>query len=133
MSELPRIPRSASDDYAPEAVAARRRLAEQAAGRALEHVGGSPVPASAARGNVENLIGFAQVPLGIAGPLRVDTSAGMREVYVPMATNEGALVASYARGMRLLGAGGGAKARVTREGLSQHPMLVYAGLEQALA
>ncbi|MBM3987847.1 MAG: hypothetical protein FJ294_07815 [Planctomycetes bacterium] len=133
MSELPRIPRSASDDYAPDAVAQRRALAERTAGRALEHVGGSPVPPAAARGNVENLIGFAQVPLGIAGPLRVDTTAGAREVYVPMATNEGALVASYSRGMRLMGAGGGAKARVTREGLSQHPMLVYAGLEQALA
>ena len=133
MSALPRIPRSTSDDYAPEAVAQRRMLAEGVAGRALEHVGGAPVPVAMARGNVENLIGFAQVPLGIAGPLRVDTSAGPREVYVPMATNEGALVASYSRGMRLLAAGGGAKARVVREGLSQHPMLVYAGLEQALA
>ena len=95
MSALPRIPRSASDDYAPEAVARRRMLAEGVAGRALEHVGGAPVPVAMARGNVENLIGFAQVPLGIAGPLRVDTSAGPREVYVPMATNEGALVASY--------------------------------------
>lgn len=133
MAELPRIPRSQGDDYAPEAVTARRDLAARVAGRALEHVGGLPVPSAAARGNVENLIGFAQVPLGIAGPLRVHTGAGLREVYVPMATNEGALVASYSRGMRLLGAGGGARARVVREGLSQHPMLVYAGLEEALA
>lgn len=133
MSELPRIPRSPSDDYTPEAVGQRRALVERIAGRALEHVGGSPVSPAAARGNVENLIGFVQVPLGIAGPLRVDTSVGPREVYVPMATNEGALVASYSRGMRLLAAGGGARARVVREGLSQHPMLVFAGLEQALA
>ncbi len=132
MSDLPRIPRSASDDYAPEALAARRALLERVAGRALGHVAGAPVDAASARGNIENLVGFAQVPLGIAGPLRVDTTAGLREVYVPMATNEGALVASYSRGMRLLAAGGGARARVVREGLSQHPMLVYDGLREAL-
>ena len=81
--------------------------------------------ASEARGNVENFVGFAQIPVGIAGPLLVDTSAGRREVFVPMATNEGALVASHARGMRLIAAAGGARARVLREGLSQNPILVY--------
>lgn len=133
MSDLPRIPRSPGDDYAPDALAARRALLERAAGRPLGHLAGAPVDAGSARGNVENLVGFAQVPLGIAGPLRVDTTAGLREVYVPMATNEGALVASYSRGMRLVGAGGGARARVVREGLSQHPMLVYDGLRETLA
>lgn len=133
MAGLPRIPRSRDDDFALAAVAERWRLAERAAGRRLEHLGGVPVPLESARGNVENLVGFVQVPLGLAGPLTVDTSAGPREVYVPLATNEGALVASYSRGMRLMAAGGGAKARVVREGLTQHPMLVYEGLEQALA
>lgn len=133
MAGLPRIPRSRDDDLAPAAIAERLRLAERAAGRSLEHLAGHPVPPGSARGNIENLVGFVQVPLGLAGPLAVDTSAGPREVYVPMATNEGALVASYSRGMRLLAAGGGAKARVTREGLTQHPMLVYEGLEPALA
>jgi len=97
----------------------------------LPHLGGSPVPPSEARGKIENLIGFAQVPIGIAGPLEVDTSAGGRVVYVPLATTEGALVASYSRGMRLLAAGGGARSRVTREGLSQHPMLVYRDVAEA--
>lgn len=133
MSDLPRIPRSANDDHAPEALAARRALLERVTERPLGHLAGAPVEAASARGNIENLVGFAQVPLGIAGPLRVDTTAGPREVYVPMATNEGALVASYSRGMRLVSAGGGARARVVREGLSQHPMLVYDGLREALA
>jgi hydroxymethylglutaryl-CoA reductase (NADPH) len=57
--------------------------------------------------------------------LLVDTTAGVREVYVPMATNEGALVASHSRGMRLIAAGGGARSRVLHEGLTQNPMLVY--------
>jgi hydroxymethylglutaryl-CoA reductase (NADPH) len=89
------------------------------------------VPLAEARGKVENLVGFVQVPVGIAGPLRVDTHRGLREVYVPMATTEGAMVASYSRGMKVLSAAGGARARVVSEGLSQHPMLVYADLEEA--
>ena len=132
MPELPRIPRRSDDDFSDASVRERLSIAERAAGRELTHVAGTRVPLESARGNVENLIGFAQVPLGIAGPLVVDTSAGMRELYVPMATNEGALVAAYSRGMRLLASGGGARSRVVREGLTQNPMLEYADAESAL-
>jgi len=122
---LPPIPRRESDDHGAEAVRERLALCEEAAGRSLPHLGGRPVPPGEARGKVENLIGFAQVPVGIAGPIRVDTHRGVREVYVPMATTEGAMVASYSRGMKALRAGGAVRARVVREGLSQHPVLVY--------
>jgi hydroxymethylglutaryl-CoA reductase (NADPH) len=130
---LPRIPRDPEDDHSPRAAAERRALCERVTGRPLEHLAGKPVSPEEARGKVENLVGFAQIPVGIAGPLVVDTSDGRRDVYVPMATTEGAMVASYSRGMRCLAEGGGARARVVREGLSQHPMLVYEGLERALA
>ena len=90
------------------------------------------VPHEQARGKIENLIGWAQVPVGIAGPFQVELSSGPREVYVPMATTEGAMVASYSRGMRLLNEGGGARARTVREGLSQHPVLVYDAVDAAL-
>jgi hydroxymethylglutaryl-CoA reductase (NADPH) len=128
---LPRIPRDRPDDHHAEILARRRALCAGVSGCALVHVGGQAVPPEEARGNIENMLGFAQVPLGIAGPLRVDTSAGVRDVYVPMATTEGAMVASYSRGMRLLGEGGGARARVLREGLSQHPVLCYADVAGA--
>ena len=133
MNRMPRIPRSRDDDFAPDIVEARLRIAEAAANRALTHVRGAPVSPSTARGNIENFIGFAQVPIGLAGPLTVDTAAGVHEVCVPLATNEGALVASYARGMRLVNAGGGVRSRVVREGLTQNPMLVYADARAALA
>ncbi len=131
--ELPRIPRDPEDDHQPAALAARRELCERAAGQALPHLAGQPVGLEDARGKIENMIGFVQVPLGIAGPLLADTSEGQIEVYVPMATTEGAMVASYSRGMRLLREAGGARARVVREGLSQHPVLVYETVERALA
>ncbi len=121
----PRIPRSAEDDFAPAIVAERLRLCERLAERPLPHLAGAPVPPAEARGNIENLIGFAQVPVGLAGPLTVDTAAETRTVCVPMATNEGAMVASYSRGMKALSAGGGVRARVLREGLTQSPVLVY--------
>lgn len=129
MSGLPKIPRSGTDDHAEEAVRRRRELCEHTAGRALVHLAGRPVAPSEARGKIENLVGFAQVPLGIAGPFRVDTQRGPREVYVPMATTEGAMVASYSRGMKVLS--GRARSRVVFEGLSQHPMLVYPGAAEA--
>src|SRR5687768_3331942 len=130
---LPKIPRDARDDHSDAAVRARQALWRETTGAAPRHVAGEPVPPSAARGKCENLVGFAQVPLGIAGPLLVDTSAGPRAVYVPMATTEGAMVASYSRGMRLVAAGGGAWARVVREGLTQNPVLVHANAREALA
>lgn len=120
-----RIPRSRDNDFAPEIIQARRALCESQAGRPLPKIAGECVAPEEARGNIENLIGFAQVPIGIAGPLLVDTSAGAREVLVPLATTEGAMVASYSRGMAWIHAAGGAHSRVTHEGLSQHPVLMY--------
>ena len=128
---LPPIPREEDDDLAPRAVEARRKAWLAAAPAGAPHVFGAPVAFEAARGKIENFVGFAQVPLGIAGPMRVDTSAGVREVYVPMATTEGAMVASYSRGMRLLRTGGGARARVLGEGLTQNPILVYPDAREA--
>jgi hydroxymethylglutaryl-CoA reductase (NADPH) len=130
--ELPRIPREPGADHAPGIVARRRALCEDESGAPLPYLAGAPVPTEVAAGNIENMIGYAQVPVGIAGPMRVDTSDGPRTVYVPMATNEGALVASYSRGMRLLNESGGVWARVVREGLSQHPILVYESGAEAL-
>jgi hydroxymethylglutaryl-CoA reductase (NADPH) len=130
---LPRIPRRRDDDHSAAAAEERRALLRSAVGVDLPHVAGAPVAPEEARGKVENLIGYAQVPLGIAGPLVCDTSMGRREVYVPLATTEGAMVASYSRGMRLLAAGGGARARVVREGLTQNPILVYRDAAGAIA
>ena len=112
---LPRIPRSSEDDHGPGAVTERLDLCERVAGRALPHLAGRPVSPGEARNKIENLIGYAQVPVGIAGPLRIDTHLGPRSVYVPLATTEGALVASYSRGMKLLNAGGTTRSRVLRE------------------
>ncbi|HED66376.1 MAG TPA: 3-hydroxy-3-methylglutaryl-CoA reductase [Planctomycetes bacterium] len=130
-SELPPIPRRRDTDHDPDAVAARLRYAEDRAGRALLHLAGRPQAPGHTRGNIENLVGFAQVPVGLAGPLRFEGGRGPIEVVVPMATTEGAMVASYSRGMKAIG-GGDAKARVISSTLSQHPVLVYASALDAI-
>lgn len=131
LEKLPRGPRG--QDHGTPWVERRRALAEDAAGAGLPFLGGEAVPGESAQGNVENLIGFAQVPVGLAGPMRVDSGEESREVYVPLATTEGALVASVSRGMGLVcRAGGSFHARVTQDQLSQHPMLVYADIDGAL-
>lgn len=131
LAKLPRGPRD--EDYGGPWVERRRAVVEAVAGVGLPFLAGEAVPTESARGNVENLVGFAQVPVGLAGPMRVDSGEEAREVYVPLATTEGALVASVSRGMGLVcGAGGSFRARVTRDLLSQHPMLVYPDIDRAL-
>lgn len=128
--QIPRGPRG--EEPSASLVRARHGLAERAAGAALPHLGGLPVPPEAARGNIENMMGWAQVPVGLAGPLLLDGTHGSRDVLVPLATTEGALVASTSRGMGLVRGAGGVRARVTRDELSQHPVLVYENIEGAL-
>ena len=97
----PRIPRNATDDYTVEAATDRRAFVEAQTEARLDHVGRFAFDPAILRGNIENFIGVAQVPIGLAGPLRIDGEHATGEFYVPMATTEGTLVASYNRGMRL--------------------------------
>jgi len=81
-------------------------------------------PASV-RGNIENFLGAAQVPIGLAGPLLIDGEHAQGEFYVPLATTEGTLVASYNRGMRLLGACGGVKTTVIEQFMQRAPVFFF--------
>ena len=122
--ERVRIPRSRDDDYTDE-MAKRRRsfLAEQRRGD-LSHVSQYSVDPASLAGNVENFIGVAQVPIGLAGPLRINGEHAQGDFYVPLATTEGTLVASYSRGMRLLTESGGVRTVVTRESMQRAPVFI---------
>ena len=106
------VPRLQDQGYAPELVARRRRWVEKRTGAALDHVGQMSLDSETLRGNLENPIGAAQVPLGVAGPLEVLGEHARGSFYVPLATTEGALVRSYERGMVALTRSGGAEARI---------------------
>jgi hydroxymethylglutaryl-CoA reductase (NADPH) len=98
--------------YSAESVERRREWIEQKAACHLTHVGAYSIPSEEMHGNIENPIGAAQTPLGIAGPLRINGTYATGVFYVPLATTEGALVRSYERGMAALTRAGGVTTRV---------------------
>lgn len=86
------------------------------------------------RRNIENFIGTARVPVGLAGPLEVRGRAVEGQVWVPLATTEGTLVASLSRGMKVLGESGGVEVRVTRKGgIQRAPVFFFKHLDDALS
>ena len=110
-----------------------RRLAlEKRCGKSLENTGRYTFDAErVSRQNCENLIGVVQVPLGVIGPLRVCGEYVLdEEVYVPLATTEGALIASANRGCRALQEAGGALVRVDDVGITRAPVFRTSGMDQ---
>lgn len=80
--------------------------------------------------NIENFIGTVKVPVGIAGPLRVNGLHANGDYYIPLATTEAALVASISRGISCINQCGGATAAVILEGVSRDPTLVFRNLTE---
>lgn len=130
---MTRIPRDADDDYSLQAAEQRRAFLKEQTGTALAHVGGKPVDPGQTRGNIENLIGFCQVPLGVAGPLQVNGEHASGDFYVPMTTTEGTLVASYNRGMRVTREAGGITATVVDDHMQRAPVFIFASARDARA
>jgi hydroxymethylglutaryl-CoA reductase (NADPH) len=119
-----KIPRSKENDYTREMAEARRRFVKEQTGTALDHVGRFSFEPSVLPGNVENFMGVAQVPIGLAGPIRINGEHANGEFYIPMATSEGTLVASYNRGMRLLSESGGVKTTVVEQFMQRSPAFI---------
>ena len=63
--------------------------------------------------------------MGLVGPLRVNGEHASGDFYVPMATSEGTLIASYNRGARLLSESGGAKVTVVDDAMQRAPVFVF--------
>jgi hydroxymethylglutaryl-CoA reductase (NADPH) len=110
----------------------RRRL--ERAGFKLDAVAGRvPVTAWAGcREQIENFVGLACIPIGVVGPLRVVGAHACGDVYVPMATTEGALIASCNRGAKIVSASGGARAVCVAERVSRAPVFVFGTVNEAV-
>jgi hydroxymethylglutaryl-CoA reductase (NADPH) len=115
------------------AATARRQYVAESTGTDLDAVGEYGFPAEAADSNVENMIGTTQVPLGVVGPVDVNGAAADGEHYLPLATTEGALLASVNRGCSVLQQAGGATARVTKSGMTRAPVFRVADVAEAEA
>jgi hydroxymethylglutaryl-CoA reductase (NADPH) len=77
------------------------------------------------QGNIENAIGVMRMPVGLAGPLRVNGLSAKGDYHIPLATTEAALVASYHRGCRVLTMAGGASAMVLYESIARAPAFAF--------
>lgn len=114
-----------------EIVESRWAVLDQPAARAAlldDHTAGH---AAAYARNIENFVGTVKVPVGIAGPLRVNGSHAQGDFYVPLATTEAALVASYSRGAQLISEAGGCVAITTNESVSRAPGFAFERLIDA--
>jgi len=83
-------------------------------------------------GNIEGFIGSVEVPVGIAGPLIINGQEAKGVFFAPMATTEGALVASVVRGATAISRSGGATARVLGQRMMRVPFFVLSDLKSAL-
>ncbi len=125
------VPRDRDDDATRGAAEQRRAFAEERTGASLEHVSSYSFDPTIASGNVEQFIGVAQVPIGLAGPLRVNGEHAQGDFYVPLATAEGTLVASYNRGMRLLYEAGGVTTTIMADHMQRAPAFLFASAREA--
>jgi hydroxymethylglutaryl-CoA reductase (NADPH) len=119
------VPRDAEDDYSDEIIGARREFVRRQLGVELEHISRCSFDPRVTQGNIEHFTGVAQIPLGIAGPLLVRGQHAQGEFYVPLATSEGTLVASYNRGMKVIHESGGVKCAVVGDNMQRAPVFIF--------
>jgi len=82
--------------------------------------------------HIENFIGTVKLPVGVAGPLRVNGAYARGDYYLPLATTEATLVASYSRGAQLITETGGCAAAVIAESVSRAPGFAFDSLRDAI-
>jgi len=93
------VPCDKESNYSPEIIRARQDFVRTMTGAKLEHVASYSFDPERTKGNIENFTGVAQIPIGFAGPIRINGEHAQGEFLIPLAATEGTLVASYDRGM----------------------------------
>ena len=126
-----RIPRDPAADHTREMASKRADFLREKSGATLTHVQGYTFDPALLPGNMENFTGVAQVPVGIAGPLKINGEHAKGDFYVPMATTEGTLVASYSRGMRVLAESGGVTTTVVKRSMQRAPVFMFETAREA--
>ena len=109
----------------------RRKAAEGYTGVKLDAISRYGFDPELASKNIENMIGTVQIPLGYAGPVMIEGEYARGEFLVPMATTEGALVASISRGMSVINASGGARTAVFADAMTRAPVFRVEGIEHS--
>ena len=122
---MKKIPYLKEGDYTNDMAAKRREFVKETTGSDLKHVGSYSFDPAVLPGNIESFVGVAQVPIGLAGPIKINGEHAQGDFYIPLATSEGTLVASYSRGMKLLNEAGGVTCTVIEEKMQRAPLFVF--------
>ncbi|MFT6085856.1 MAG: hydroxymethylglutaryl-CoA reductase (NADPH) [Glaciecola sp.] len=123
--KLDEIPRNIENDFHPDIVQTRQKYVSKITGVTPKNLFNLDVDLESFRGNIEHFCGIAQVPIGIAGPIKVNGEHAKGDYLIPLATTEGTLVASYNRGMKLLNKSGGVKATVVDDAMQRAPVFIF--------
>ena len=129
-SELPKIP--GRGVYTEEARLGRLDWLRTETGSLLTTMQATRLDAERLSSNIENMIGSVEIPVGIAGPLQFRGHDARDIVYAPMATTEGALVASCTRGATAISRSGGVMTRVVSQRMMRVPLFVLSSLRGAM-
>ncbi|MFO8051794.1 MAG: hydroxymethylglutaryl-CoA reductase [Thermoplasmatota archaeon] len=125
------IPYDKENDYEPKIIEQRKEFIEEFSGKKLDHLIKYSFDPKSTRGNIENFTGAAQVPIGFAGPIKVNGEHAKGEFLVPLATSEGTLVASYNRGIKVINLSGGANVTVVDERMQRAPVFIFDSAREA--
>jgi hydroxymethylglutaryl-CoA reductase (NADPH) len=129
-NELTKIPEPVS--WSREAMDKRNSYIKQQTGIDFPYLSGEKIidDPEIFRGNIEQQIGFTQVPTGIIGPLLIKGTIAQGKFFVPLATTEGALVASYNRGAKATALCGGIVSVCLTEGVQRAPLFRFRRLHE---
>lgn len=120
-------------ENATEALDIRREFIERHSNCQLEKIADYTLDMELAFAkNIENPIGTVQIPIGVAGPLKVNGEYAKDAFFVPLATSEGALLASVNRGCSAITAAGGANARVIDDKMTRAPAIKTDSIVEAV-
>jgi hydroxymethylglutaryl-CoA reductase (NADPH) len=120
-----KIPRDREDDYSAAAIRARQEFVAAQTGVPPTHTATYSLDPATLPGNIEHFFGVAQVPIGLAGPLLVNGEHAQGDFFVPLATTEGTLVASYNRGMKLMREAGGITTTILDDRMQRAPVFSF--------
>jgi hydroxymethylglutaryl-CoA reductase (NADPH) len=120
-------------DNVDEAVTIRRKFIEEVSNSKIEHLSNYSIDMEAAsKKNIEQPIGAVQIPVGIAGPLKVNGDYAKGEFYVPLATTEGALLASLNRGCSVIAEAGGVTTKIIDDKMTRAPVIKAKSVTDAI-
>jgi len=120
------IPReSGPADYSREMAEKRLAFVEDLSGIKTHHLRQYSFDPAILPGNIEHFSGVAQIPIGFAGPLLMNGEHAKGEFFIPLATSEGTLVASYNRGMKVIYESGGVKTTIQDDVMQRAPVFHF--------